>query len=113
MAAKDSPGVRLDAFVAAARKDPGDSTPLLFTSGYVGRSPTEGALRIYSDPSLSRWIDVAEEDVVHAVPIADSPLGGSHLWLKGSAKPSTGGWPPTLGCMGQATDSWYTVHFCA
>lgn len=90
MAAKDISRVKLDDFVAAARKGSEDGEPLLFTSGYVGRSATEGNLRIYSDPSLSRWIEAAEEDVVHSMPIADSPLGGSHLWLKGSAKVSPG-----------------------
>jgi hypothetical protein len=90
MAAKGTPRAKLDDFVGAARPDPAASEPLLFTSGYVGRSPTEGNLRIYSDPSLSRWIEAAEADVVHAVPIADSPLGGSHIWLKGSANVSPG-----------------------
>jgi hypothetical protein len=86
MAAKNQTSVKLDEFVAAVRGDPKASEPLLFTSGYVGRSATKGNLRIYSDPSLSRWIEAAEADVVHSVPIADSPLGGSHIWLKGSAK---------------------------
>jgi hypothetical protein len=90
MAAKNQPRIKLDDFVAAVRGDPSASEPLLFTSGYVGRSPTEGNVRIYSDPSLSRWIEAAEEDVVHSIPIADSPLGGSHLWLRGSARISPG-----------------------
>ena len=71
MATKNSPRVRLDAFVAAARRIPADGAPLLFTSGYVGRSPTEGKLRIYWDPSLSRWIEAAEEGVV---PPCRSPI---------------------------------------
>lgn len=90
MAAKNQSRIKLDDFVGAVRGDPSASDPLLFTSGYVGRSPTEGNIRIYSDPSLSSWIEAAEEDVVHSMPIADSPLGGSHLWLKGSARLSPG-----------------------
>jgi hypothetical protein len=90
MAAKKQLGIKLDEFVGAVRNDPAATEPLLFTSGYVGRSATDGHIRIYSDASLSRWVEAAEEDVVHSAPIADSPLGGSHLWLKASARLSPG-----------------------
>jgi hypothetical protein len=108
MAAAKSPSVRLDPFVAAVRKEPGDSGPLLFLSGFVGRSPAKGRLRIYPDASLSHWLEAAEADVVHSAPIANSPLGGSHLWLRGSAALTAG---PAASA--QAGDSWFTHHFCA
>jgi hypothetical protein len=110
MPAARSPRVRLDPFVAAVRKDPGDTEPLCVVTGFVGRSPTEGKLRIYADAGLSHWVEAAEADVVHSVPIDNSPLGGSHLWLKASAPLTPGSVAAGAGPPGGA---WFTQHFCA
>lgn len=81
----DAKALRFDDFVGAARPDPDRPQPLIMLTGYVGRSDAEGRLRIYADASLNSWLDAAEDDVVHSAPIADSPLGGSHVWLRGTA----------------------------
>jgi len=77
--------LRYDDFIANVIPDPAKVEPTLLLSGFVGRGGAEGAVRIYSDPSLNKWVDVPEADIVHSMPIPDSPLGGSHLWLKRSA----------------------------
>jgi hypothetical protein len=86
MAEKSSPRLRYDDFVNAVHPDPAKAEPTILVSGYLGRSSEEGNARIYPDASLGNWYEVPESDVVHSAPIADSPLGGSNIWLKASAK---------------------------
>src|SRR5687767_1557535 len=90
MADKKASGIQYDDFVNALRSDPAQSEPLIMLAGYVGKSDTDGNLRIYPDASLSNWYEASQDDVVHARPIADSPLGGSNVWLKGNAKITPG-----------------------
>src|SRR3954462_5250168 len=78
--------LRYDDFISKVIPDPAKVEPTLLLSGFVGRGGAEGAVRIYSDPSLNKWVDVPEADIVHSMPIPDSPLGGSHLWVKRSAE---------------------------
>jgi hypothetical protein len=85
MAEKANSSVRFDDFVGRVHADPANVEPRILLSGFVGRSEDEGKLRIYSDPGLGSWVEAATDDVVHAQPISDSPLGGSHVWLKSSA----------------------------
>jgi hypothetical protein len=86
MAEGKKTSVRLDAFVGAIHQDPANPQPTQLVSGFVGRGAEEGSLRIYSDPSLGSWVEVPADDVVHSQPIDNSPLGGSHVWLKGDAQ---------------------------
>jgi hypothetical protein len=85
MAEKANSSVRFDDFVGRVHADPANVEPRILLSGYVGRSEDDGKLRIYSDPGLGSWVEAATDDVVHTQPIQDSPLGGSHVWLKSSA----------------------------
>jgi hypothetical protein len=96
MAAKSSPKLRLDDFVAAVHADPANVGPTVLLSGYLGKGTEDGVVRVYPDAGLGHWYDVAEDDIVHAKSIEDSPLGGSHLWVKASAKltPSVPSPPP-------------------
>src|SRR5688500_4811200 len=82
----ESKSLRFDDFVNSVRSDPAQSEPLIMLAGYVGKSDTDGNVRIYPDASLSNWYEASQDDVVHSRPIADSPLGGSNVWLKGTAK---------------------------
>ena len=54
-------------------------------AGFIGHG-TEGKVRIYPDASLANWYDVAEDDVVHAMPVPDAKLGGSYVWVRASAQ---------------------------
>ena len=86
MADTKKTSVRLDDFVNAIHQDPANPQPTQLVSGFVGRGADEGSLRIYSDPGLGSWVEASAEDVVHSRPIDASPLGGSHVWLKGDAQ---------------------------
>src|SRR5687768_2177112 len=90
MADKKASGIQYDDFVSAIRSDPAQSEPLIMLAGYVGKSDADGNVRIYPDASLSNWYEVVQDDVVHSRPIADSPLGGSNVWLKGNAQITPG-----------------------
>lgn len=90
MAEKSSSRIRYDDIVGAVHADPANAEPMVMLSGYLGKSAEDGNLRIYPDASLGHWYEVAEGDVVHSRPIADSALGGSNVWVKASAKITPG-----------------------
>jgi hypothetical protein len=77
--------IRYDDIVNAIYADPAKAEPVIALAGYVGRSSEKGNVRLYPDASLCYWYEVAEADIVHSRPIDDSPLGGSHVWVKASA----------------------------
>jgi hypothetical protein len=77
-----------DGFVGRVVQDPKQPPNALLLSGFVGDSAEEGHLRLYSDPSLAQYVDVPEEAVLHSepLPMDQSPLGGSHIWVRSDAK---------------------------
>lgn len=82
----DSKKVRRDAFVKGVQSNPADPQERTLLRGYIGDSDLPGNLRVYFDQSLSRFIDVPEQDVVYSCPVetTEDPLGGSRLWVKKS-----------------------------
>ena len=105
MAEKSSSRIRFDDVVNAVHADPANVEPTVLLAGYLGRSTEEGHVRVYLDPSLCNWLEVPEAEVIHTRPIADSPLGGSQLWVRASAqlKPGVAGAPaPAAGEEGGA-----------
>jgi len=85
MADNDQSKVRYDDFISAVQPDPAKPEAAIMLAGFVGHGP-DGQVRIYPDPTLGKWYDVAEGDVLHSMPIADSKLGGSYVWLRDSAQ---------------------------
>jgi hypothetical protein len=85
MAERKQTKLRYDDFIANVQPDPAKPAATTMLSGFVGRGP-EGHARIYPDPSLSSWYDVPEDGIVHSMPIADSKLGGSHIWVNADAQ---------------------------
>jgi hypothetical protein len=86
---KDTPSkVRVDDFVAKAVPDPRNVGETLFLSGFVGASSQPEHTRIYSDASLSSYVDVNTSDIVHSEALSEeqSRLGGSYIWLKRDAE---------------------------
>ncbi|MHB8271917.1 hypothetical protein [Bradyrhizobium sp.] len=78
--------LRYDDFIANVIPDPAKVEPTLLLYGFVGGGGAEGAVRIYSDPTLNKWVDVPEADIVHTMPIPDSKFGGSYVWARASAQ---------------------------
>lgn len=77
-----------DDFVARLVQDPKDPPGLQLLSGYLGASSEEGHVRLYLDEELSRYAEIPLESIRHAreLPPAESPLGGSLLWLDRDAE---------------------------
>jgi hypothetical protein len=85
MADNDQSKIHYDDFVSAVQPDPAKPEATIMLAGFVGHG-ADGQIRIYPDPTLAKWYDVAEGDVVHSMPIADSKLGGSYIWVRESAQ---------------------------
>ncbi|MFN0037062.1 MAG: hypothetical protein ACKVUS_18560, partial [Saprospiraceae bacterium] len=84
MATTKGQGVRRDAFVKNVRPDPKSTEELVLLQGYIGDSDIPGHVRVYSDPVLSDFIELPEQDILYAEPVSteEDPLGGSRLWVK-------------------------------
>jgi hypothetical protein len=89
----DKSKIRYDDFISNVQPDPAKPESTIMLSGFVGHGP-EGHARIYPDPTLGSWYDVPEDDVVHSMPVADSKLGGSYLWVRASAQIKPGSAAP-------------------
>lgn len=74
-------------WVARVARDPGKPAEALSLTGYLGDSAKEGHVRLYFDVDLSTYVDVAEDDVLHAerLPGEQSPLGEVVVWLRRAA----------------------------
>jgi len=83
-AAKRS-GLRYDDFIANVHTDPAKPEATIMLAGFIGHG-AEGEVRIYPEASLSHWYDVAEDDVVHAMPVPEAKLGGSYVWVRANAQ---------------------------
>jgi hypothetical protein len=77
--------IRYDDFIANVHADPAKPEAAIMLAGFIGHG-AEGKVRIYPDASLANWYDVAEDDVVHAMPVPDAKLGGSYVWVRASAQ---------------------------
>jgi hypothetical protein len=96
----DKSSLRYDDFISSVQPDPSKPESTIMLSGFVGHGP-EGQVRIYPDPTLGRWYDVPEDDVVHSLPIADSKLGGSYVWVRASAQITPGSAAPAAAAAAQ------------
>jgi hypothetical protein len=85
--------IRYDDFVSNVQPDPAKPEPTIMLSGFVGHGPA-GHARVYPDPTLGTWYDVPEADVVYSMPIADSKLGGSYIWVRASSEIKPGSAAP-------------------
>jgi len=77
--------IRYDDFIANVHADPARPEATIMLAGFIGHG-AEGGVRIYPDAALGTWYDVAEADVVHAMPVPDAKLGGSYVWVRASAQ---------------------------
>jgi hypothetical protein len=77
--------IHYDDFIANVHADPAKPEASIMLAGFIGHG-AEGKVRIYPDASLANWYDVAEDDVVHAMPVPDAKLGGSYVWVRASAQ---------------------------
>lgn len=85
---KKGPDIKVDDFTKHVRPQPNNTEPIVQLQGYIGDAEQEDQVRIYSDDTLTEYVDVSRGDVRYAVPNSDDPLGGSRLWINQSATAS-------------------------
>jgi len=74
-------------FVSRLVSDPANPPRTTLLSGYVGASDEEGHTRIYFDPQLSDYVDVASDDVLHTEPSGRAgPLSPTLVWIRRDAQ---------------------------
>jgi hypothetical protein len=93
MADNDQSKIRYDDFIGSIQPDPAKPESTIMLSGFVGHGP-EGHARIYPDPTLGTWYDIPEADILHSMPIADSKLGGSYVWVRANSEIKPGNAAP-------------------
>ena len=55
--------------------------------GHIGRSPSDGHVRVYLDLALSSYCDIAASDILSAAPVdSTSEISPSIVWIKLGAK---------------------------
>jgi len=86
MAVKKTARIQLDEFISEVCPDPANSEPVVMITGFVGRGEGENRIRVYADPNLSWWYELAESDVLYSKPLENSSLGGSHVWVRADAQ---------------------------
>lgn len=66
--------------VSALVSDPNAGPPdAAVLRGYVGKSTTANAWRLYLDATLASYVEVSEDDILHHKEIADD--GGTLVWV--------------------------------
>jgi hypothetical protein len=81
-----SPPLQPDPLVQQLRPDPADFQDLVALDGYLGSSTEDGKQRLYHDVSLSFWVDIDQDDLVHkeTVSVRGAP-DASVVWVKRGA----------------------------
>jgi hypothetical protein len=79
----DTALLRDDALVARLIRDPANPPDLMLLWGFVGASSEADHVRLYLDILFSSYIDIPRDVIVHREPMpqAQSPLGGSYVWI--------------------------------
>jgi hypothetical protein len=87
MVERKSPAAGAD-FVAKIVKDPKQPPDTLVLTGYLGASSEEGHTRLYFDPSLSNYVEIPDDAILHTQDIAadQGGLGGTYVWIKRDAE---------------------------
>jgi hypothetical protein len=77
-----------ESLIANLVPDPADVPDVKVHVGFLGKSSREGYWRLYMSPQMNDFIEVREEDIVHAKQFdaAHSPWGGTVTWIRADAK---------------------------
>jgi hypothetical protein len=87
MVERKSPAASAD-FVAKIVKDPKQPPDTLVLTGYLGTSSEEGHTRLYFDKSLSSYVEIPNDAILHTQDIVadQGGLGGTYVWIKRDAE---------------------------
>src|SRR5580700_12076356 len=81
------PSPRLDDWVSKVVIDPKQTPATVVLFGYLGASSEADAIRLYFDVQLSDWIEIPNSSILYSLALdtAQSPLGGSLVWISRDA----------------------------
>lgn len=68
--------------VAAVVSDPANPPDVVLVGGYLGASAYDGYERLYTNASLSFWVDIPGDDLLNQAPIPNDPLGAVYIWVR-------------------------------
>src|SRR5262245_14428465 len=74
-------------FVAKIVKDPKNPPATLMLTGFTGDSSEEGHTRLYFDPSLSNYVEIPDDAILHTQSApAEGGLAATYVWIKRDAQ---------------------------
>ena len=73
-------------FVRRIVGDPSSPPRTRMLTGFLGDSHQDGKVRVYGDAELSSWVDVPKDAILECQKLADDPLGGARIWVKGDVQ---------------------------
>src|SRR5215211_4511987 len=69
--------------------DPGQPPPdAVVLNGFQGKSDRDGFRRLYLDESLSSWVEIPEDEILH-VETTPEDESGTAIWVKRTAQLET------------------------
>lgn len=80
-------------FVSQVVKDPKSPPDALLLQGFPGASSEKGHTRLYFDAQLTSYVEIPDDSILFSRELASaqSPLGGSYVWIKRDAQVIPGG----------------------
>ena len=85
------PTLRGDDFVARLVSDPANPPRTTLLTGFLGASDADGHTRVYFDPELASYVDVANDDILHTEEAGgEGPLRQTLVWVKQDARARQG-----------------------
>jgi hypothetical protein len=60
----------------------------VYLVGYVGRSGSDNAIRLYPDLEFKEYFEINRDDILHSEKVSDKVMefGGTRLWVNGDAE---------------------------
>jgi hypothetical protein len=74
-----------DALISSLVPDPADVASVRMFVGLLGKSSRSGYWRIYTSPQLTSFVEVREEDILHAEQM-EGALRGTAAWIRADAQ---------------------------
>jgi hypothetical protein len=82
-----SPKFAPEPFLEALHVDPNNLPDLSVFSGHLGESARSGYVRLYRNPTLSAFLEIPVEEIVHTERLGSGPdrLSSTVLWVRAGA----------------------------
>ena len=78
--------MKTNSFVDAVVKDPANPPKVKLVVGYLGKSASDGLVRIYMSPELAEHVDVPEAAILHTQEVPNDHFGAVYVWIDRNAE---------------------------